>query len=172
MSTSEFQHHVAGHRQQLYWFALSLTRDRERALDLTQESMLRALIHREQFRSDTNLKAWLTTIVRNTFINEHRRQRRTVDVLANVQHTRLEHARSGSAATSESSMRMAEIDQALQRLDDIFRTPFQMHHQGFKYQEIADALAVPVGTVKSRIHQARSRLMALLTDREDQMAMA
>lgn len=164
MSTFEFQQHLIGLRQHLYWFALSLTHDRDTALDLMQESMLRALTHREQFRENTNLKAWLLTIVRNTFINGHRRDKRTADILAKVERERTLSSRVDTPASTESSMRMSEIQKAMASLEDMFREPFQMHHEGFKYQEIAEELRIPVGTVKSRIHQARHRLMGMLSD--------
>lgn len=164
MSTPEFQQHLVGLRQQIFWFAMSLTHDRDTAQDLVQESILRALVHREQFRENSNLKAWLLTIVRNTFINGHRREKRTVDILDRVQQERMRTSRSESAASSEACIRMSEIQRALGHLEDMFREPFQMHHDGYKYQEIANTLEIPVGTVKSRIHQARHRLMGLLSE--------
>jgi RNA polymerase sigma-70 factor (ECF subfamily) len=70
MSTLEFQQQLVGLRQQLYYFALSLTKDRDNALDLLQESILRALTYRDKYRDNTNFKAWLYTIMKNTFIND------------------------------------------------------------------------------------------------------
>jgi RNA polymerase sigma-70 factor, ECF subfamily len=164
MSTYEFQQHLVSLRQQLYYFALSLTRNRESAQDLLQESMLRALTYREKFQDNTNFKAWLYTIMRNTFINDHRRGKRTDAVMDRVEQQQWHTMRAETAASTESRVRLREIDSSLSRLEDTFREPFRMHHDGFKYHEIADQLGIPIGTVKSRIHQARHRLMDMLSD--------
>lgn len=165
MSTFEFQQQLIGLHHQLYYFALSLTRDRENASDLVQESILRALTYRDKFRDNTNFKAWLYTIVKNTFINGHRRNKRTDALMGRVERERATVSRVETPATAESTVRMGEIQGALGRLEDIFRQPFEMHHDGYKYHEIAEHLEIPVGTVKSRIHQARHRLMGMLSDR-------
>lgn len=165
MSTLEFQQQLIGLRQQLYYFALSLTKDRDDALDLLQESSLRALTFQEKFKENTNLKAWLYTIMKNTFINDHRRQKRTRVLMDSVERERTTVRRVQTPATAESRMVRSELDRSLDQLDTTFREPFVMHHEGYKYHEIADHLSIPVGTVKSRIHQARQRLMRMLTDK-------
>jgi RNA polymerase sigma-70 factor (ECF subfamily) len=165
MSTIEFQQQLIGLRQQLYYFALSLTRDRDNAQDLLQESMLRALNNRDKFADNTNFKAWIYTIMRNTFINDHRRGKRTELLMNSVERDHARASRVETPASTESSMKMREIRTSLNNLDDTFREPFQMHHEGYKYHEIADKLAIPIGTVKSRIHQARHRLMDMLSDK-------
>jgi RNA polymerase sigma-70 factor (ECF subfamily) len=165
MSTIEFQQQLIGLRQQLYYFALSLTRDRDNAQDLLQESMLRALNNRDKFADNTNFKAWIYTIMRNTFINDHRRGKRTELLMNSVERDYTRASRVETPASTESTMKMREIRNSLERLDDTFREPFQMHHEGYKYHEIADKLSIPIGTVKSRIHQARHRLMDMLSDK-------
>lgn len=162
MSTYEFQHQLVGLRPQLFYFALSLTHDRDNAADLTQESLLRALTFRDKFRDETNFKAWVYTIMKNTFINGHRRNKRTEKVLDHVERVRERAVKVETRATPESRVRMGEIRGAMDQLDQIFRQPFEMHHNGYKYQEIADRLSIPVGTVKSRIHEARQRLKDML----------
>lgn len=163
MSTITFQQQLVDLRHQLFYFALSLTRDRDDAYDLMQESMLRALTYSDKFRENTDFKAWVFTIMKNTFINGHRRNKRTGRVMDHVERVRDRVRMVETPATAESTIRMSEIQGALGRLDEIFRTPFQMHHDGYKYNEIADQLDIPVGTVKSRIHQARHRLMGMLS---------
>ena len=165
MSTYEFQQHLLSLRQQLFYFALSLTRDRETAQDLLQESMLRALTYREKFQDNTNFKAWLYTIMKNTFINDHRKGKRTDALMGRVENEQLRASRVATAASTESAVKLREITSSLARLDDCFREPFRMHHDGFKYHEIADRLGIPIGTVKSRIHQARHRLIDMLSDK-------
>lgn len=165
MSTLEFQQQLIGFRQQLYYFALSLTKDRDTASDLLQESLARALTYRDKFRDNTNFKAWVYTIMKNTFINEHRRTKRTKVLMDTVDRQHDELRRVQVPNSSEASVKMAEIQRSLERLDVTFREPFTMHHEGYKYHEIADTLGIPIGTVKSRIFQARHRLMAMLTDK-------
>ncbi len=162
MHTNELQSQLVGLRHQLYYFALSLTHDRDDAMDLLQESMLRALTYLDKFRENTDFKAWVYTIMKNTFINAHRRSKRTGRVMEHVERVRLQASLVQTPATAESRVRMGEIQGAMGQLDEIFRTPFELHNKGYKYDEIADRLSIPVGTVKSRIHQARHRLMGLL----------
>ena len=165
MSTYEFQQHLVSLRQQLYYFALSLTRDRETAQDLLQESMLRALTYREKFQDNTNFKAWLYTIMKNTFINDHRRGKRTAALMDRVEQERTVVSKVQMPSSPDNLVRMGEIQTSLSKLDTAFREPFTMHHEGYKYHEIADKLGIPIGTVKSRIFQARQRLMGMLTDK-------
>jgi RNA polymerase sigma-70 factor (ECF subfamily) len=165
MSTLEFQQQLVGLRQQLYYFALSLTKDRDNALDLLQESQLRALTYRDKFRDNTNFKAWLYTIMKNTFINDHRRSKRTKALMDNVDRERDQVRRVQMPNSPDGRVRMGEIQRSLQQLDPAFRIPFTMHHEGYKYHEIAEHLNIPIGTVKSRIFQARQRLMEKLTDK-------
>lgn len=168
MSTIEFNQQLLSLRQQLYYFALSLTRDRDNAQDLLQESILRALSNRDKFADNTNFKAWICTIMRNTFINDHRRGKRTSAIMDRVERAQEQVRRVETPATTEASLKMREINNSLDRLEDTFRQPFQMHHAGYKYHEIADHLSIPIGTVKSRIHQARQRLMYMLSDKHIQ----
>lgn len=165
MSSLEFNESLIGLRQQLYYFALSLTKDRDNALDLLQESMMRAITYRDKFRDNTNFKAWVYTIMKNTFINDHRRTKRTKTLMDSVDREREEVRMVQTPASAEASVKMNEIDRSLERLDETFREPFLMHHHGYKYQEIADHLNIPIGTVKSRIFQARQRLMVMLSDK-------
>ncbi len=167
MSTLEFNQALIGLRQQLYYFALSLTKDRDNALDLLQESMMRAITYKDKFRDNTNFKAWVYTIMKNTFINDHRRAKRTKTLMDTVDRERDQVRRVQTPASAEASVKMSEISRSLERLDNAFREPFIMHHQGYKYHEIADHLDIPIGTVKSRIFQARQRLMGMLTDKHD-----
>lgn len=165
MSTLEFNEQLLSLRQQLYYFALGLTKDRDNALDLVQESILRAITFRDKFRDNTNFKAWVYTIVKNTFINGHRRTKRTRVLMDSVEREREQVSRVQTPASVEANVKRKEIERSLERLDEAFRTPFMMHFEGYKYHEIAEHMHIPVGTVKSRIHQARQRLQESLTDK-------
>lgn len=168
MSTIEFNQQLLGLRQQLYYFALGLTKDRDNALDLVQESILRAITFRDKFRENTNFKAWVYTIVKNTFINGHRRNKRTRLLMDSVEREREQVVKVQTPASVEARVKRSEIERSLERLDESFRTPFLMHFEGYKYHEIAEHMGIPIGTVKSRIHQARQRLQESLTDKHVQ----
>lgn len=144
--------------------ALNLTRDADEARDLVQETLLKALLNRDKFKAGTNLKAWLFTIMRNTFINNYNKiTRRTtsIDTTENLQYTLTTDCFvTHNNATSTFVMR--DINQALANLNEDFRTPFMMYYIGYKYLEIANKLELPIGTVKNRIHIARKLLKKML----------
>src|SRR5687767_11170473 len=76
METKEFTHQITGLRSTLHSFTRRFTRDVEECQDLVQDTMLKALLHKDKFKADTNLKGWLFTIMRNTFINNYRKNQR------------------------------------------------------------------------------------------------
>lgn len=158
MSTLEFQQNLLGLRQQLYYFALSLTKNKDDASDLLQDCMVRAITYREKFQDNTNFKAWVYTIMRNTFINGHRRIKRGREVMDAVSNNAKTFSRSNTPTTPSSTLRAKEIESMVGAMDPAFGEPFKMHYNGFKYDEIAAQMDIPVGTVKSRIFQARKRL--------------
>ena len=165
MTQIEFSHKLVSLRNNLEYYANMLTSNREEAKDLLQDTFLKALSNRDKFASDTNLKAWTYTIMKNTFINDHRRAKRTKALMDTVDRERDQVRRVQTPASAEASVKMSEISRSLERLDPAFRTPFTMHHEGYKYHEIADHMGIPIGTVKSRIFQARQRLMEMLSDK-------
>ncbi|TAF67879.1 MAG: RNA polymerase sigma factor [Cytophagales bacterium] len=140
-------------------FALKLTKDAEEANDLLQETMLKAFTNRDKFTEGTNLKAWLYTIMKNTFITNYQRlvRRNTfIDTTDNLHYINsVEHANDNLAY---SEFMMNDISKAIDSLDEVYRAPFIMHYRGFKYHEIAEKLKIPIGTVKNRIHIARKEL--------------
>ncbi|MCU0445632.1 MAG: RNA polymerase sigma factor [Microscillaceae bacterium] len=140
-------------------FALRLTKDSEEANDLLQETMLKAFTNREKFAEGTNLKAWLYTIMKNTFITNYQRlvRRNTfIDTTENLHYINSSENITENLAYSEFAM--DDINQAIAKLDEAYKTPFVMHFRGFKYHEIAERLNIPIGTVKNRIHIARKEL--------------
>lgn len=140
-------------------FAINLTRDMEAANDLYQETLYKALANKEKYNVGTNIKAWLFTIMRNIFINDYRRkvkQKTILDSTPNEYLINLKKATVGNPA--ESDMRLKEIKKAIQQLPEIFKTPFLLYFDGYKYNEIAKVLNEPLGTIKSRIHFARRLL--------------
>ncbi|MFN3874670.1 MAG: RNA polymerase sigma factor, partial [Flavobacteriales bacterium] len=132
------------------------------------ECIDRAITFRDKFRENTNFKAWVYTIVKNTFINGHRRNKRKRLLMDSVEREREQVVRVQTPASVEARVKRNEIERSLERLDEAFRTPFLMHFEGYKYHEIAEHMGIPIGTVKSRIHQARQRLQEALTDKHVQ----
>ena len=147
----------------LEYFALSLTKDKEQAQDLLQETMRKALTYKDNFTPDTNLKAWLHTIMRNTFINDYRKSIRTRTVVTTKDDLEvLDFVPATTFAAPDSAISHKEIMQFINQLSEQYRVPFIMHFNGYKYKEIAEQLNIPIGTVKSRIYLAKQSLMANL----------
>lgn len=159
MTALEFSCNVGKVSKALRPFAMRLTKDAEDANDLLQETLMKAYVNREKFAEGTNLKAWLYTIMKNTFITNYQRvvRRNTfIDSTANLHY--LNSASATTTSLAYSTFAMDDINQALDSLDDAYRMPFVMYFRGFKYHEIAQKLQIPIGTVKNRIHIARKDL--------------
>lgn len=166
MSSTEFYSHFNQMTALLNAFAYNLTKNSEDAKDLYQETAFRALTNRDKFRPGTNFKAWLFTIMKNIFINNYRKKVKANTIMDTTEN--LYYINSGSVVISnkaESNIMMKELTQMIEGLDDSIKIPFVMHYQGFKYQEIADQLELPLGTVKSRIFFARKELKELIGKR-------
>jgi len=159
MSTVEFNQLLLGNSDFLSPFAITLTRDHESARDLVQETMYRALANREKYNSGTNIKAWLYTIMRNIFINNYRKKvKQNVVFDSTFNDFLFDSAQPSISNLAESRLRLKEIEEAIYYLPSIFKDPFSLYFDGYKYHEIAEALHEPIGTIKSRIHFARKLL--------------
>jgi RNA polymerase sigma-70 factor (ECF subfamily) len=159
MSTFEFTAQLDSLTSVLNSFAYNLTKDSESAKDLYQETAYRALTNQDKFRPGTNFKAWMFTIMKNIFINNYRKKVKANTVFDSTDN--MYFLNSGSVVISndaESNILMDELQIMVEELEDTLRIPFLMHFEGFKYQEIADELELPLGTVKSRIFFARKAL--------------
>jgi len=164
-TTSNFAQNLLGMQSELHRFALKLTADTEEANDLLQETSLKALDNEEKYTPDTNFKGWMYTIMRNIFINNYRktvRDQTFVDQTENLYHLNLPQD-SGFEST-EGNYDLKEIRRIVHNLPKEYRVPFSMYVSGFKYREIAEKLALPIGTVKSRIFFTRQRLQKELKD--------
>lgn len=166
MTISEFSSKLDELSGMLHSFAYKLTRNTEDSKDLYQETAYRAISNRDKFRMGTNFKAWLFTIMRNIFINNYRKKMKANTILDSTDNNY--YLNSGKQTVSngaESSILMKELKHIVDELDDSTRIPFMMHYYGYKYQEIADQLDLPLGTVKSRIFFARKELKAAIKER-------
>lgn len=166
MSAIDFNNKFNDMSTLLHSFAYNLTKNVEDAKDLYQETAFRAMTNREKFRPGTNFKAWLFTIMKNIFINNYRKKVKANTIMDSTDN--LYYINSGSVIISndgESNIMMKELTKMITSLDESIKIPFLMHYRGYKYQEIADHLELPLGTVKSRIFFARKELKQLIGKR-------
>jgi RNA polymerase sigma factor (sigma-70 family) len=164
MTALEFNYQVTNFSSKLKSFAINLTKDRDDAQDLFQETILKALKYRDKFVDPTNLKAWLYTIMRNTFINEYRRNKISKTMIDSSPNSYLMNSIAQPTIAAEMSLNLQEINGAIISLEEEYRVPFQLFVDGFKYKEISEELNLPIGTVKSRIFIARQKLMGQLKE--------
>ncbi len=157
MSVADFNRALLNNSEFLMPFAFTLTNDKEDAKDLFQETLFRALANKDKYNIGTNIKAWLYTIMRNTFINRYRKNSRQ-------QIVRNEFFVSSSKAITFNdaiaSINIKEIQKQIINLPDVFKHPFVLYFDGFKYNEISTILSEPLGTIKSCIYFARKLLRA------------
>jgi len=163
MTTFEFNHQLSQLRGTLELFTLRFTKNEEEGQDLVQDTYLKALTYRDKFMENTNLKGWLYTIMRNIFINNYRKKKRsnTVnDTTDNLYHLNVpeKHTFNLPDSTLEYKQLMSSIEQT----KNDFLVPFKMYVEGYKYHEISDKLDIPIGTVKTRIFYARKEIQERL----------
>ncbi|QRM34125.1 sigma-70 family RNA polymerase sigma factor [Microvirga sp. VF16] len=155
---SEFQNGIVEARPNLRAFAISLTGSPDRADDLVQDAMLRALSKRALFQPGTNLNAWLCTILRNGFYTDHRRRSHEVADTDGAYAAQL-----AIAPGQMDGLNLQDLQNALPKLaPDQREALLLVGAHGLSYEEAATACGIPVGTIKSRVNQARLRLAELL----------
>lgn len=159
MSTIEFNRMLLNNAEFLKPFAVTLTHDNEAAKDLYQETLYRALANQDKYNVGTNIKAWLYTIMRNIFINNYRRKAKQNTLFdSSPNEFLLNHSQGTVINDAITGMNVKEVQKAIYELPEIFRNPFLLYFDGYRYHEIADMLKEPLGTIKSRIHFARKLL--------------
>ena len=149
MTALEFTFHLGKVSKSLKPFAMKLTRDYEEANDLLQDTLLKAFTNRDKYTEGTNLKAWLYTIMKNTFITNYQRMVRKntfIDTTDNLHFINSMESSTNNEAVS--SFAMNDINNAVGSLEDAYKTPFMMHFRGFKYHEIAEKLEIGVERYK------------------------
>lgn len=159
----DFSKHLQTNTQQLLSFAFSLTKNNSDAEDLYQDTVFLALKNKDKFSTGTNFVAWLKTIMRNTFINNYRKQKRFQKILSKGVGGYF-FGRKAAENTTENDINVQEIEKLIEGIDERFKTPFLMYFTGFSYEEISEELGLPMGTVKSRIFFARKHLKVSYTD--------
>lgn len=165
MSTSEFGLLLDKQGVFLRQLALKLTKHLEDAEDLIQDTYFKALKNKDKYTPGTNLKGWLYTIMKNTFINNYRKKK--------VQNTFIDETDNtyfidqGLNNRVEYADRNVDQEYIMKQIDSIEKNyveAFMMHFNGYKYEEISEILGIPLGTVKSRIFLARKKMMEKLQD--------
>jgi RNA polymerase sigma-70 factor (ECF subfamily) len=170
----QFEREAVAHHGQLLRTALKMTRHRQDAEDLVQETILRACAAYHQFTPGTNVTAWLHRIMLNTFINGYRKKRREPFLMVDD----IEQCQVGSAAAILAAAAPSAEDRALSRIpdaalvaalsqlpDNFRQVMYLIDVEGFTYREVAAIMNTPLGTVMSRLHRARASMRAKLSER-------
>jgi RNA polymerase sigma-70 factor (ECF subfamily) len=166
----EFEKEALPHMDALYNFALRMTGDSDDANDLVQDTFLKAFRFFDKFEKGTNCKAWLFRIMKNTYINTYRKKTKEPN---KIDYEEVENFYENVKPSSTDSAHLEkeiydnllddEISTAIASLPDDFKTVIILSDiEGFTYDEIADFIDCPVGTVRSRLHRARKMLFAKL----------
>lgn len=145
----------------LYRFAYSLTKNGEAAKDLLQETVLKTLENKEKFIEETNLRAWMCTVMKNTFINDYRKY-----FLNNESVCRIDDLKSEPFMTGEADMNydLEWINKMIAGMGEKNRIIFGLYLSSYQYDEIAEKLNIPLGTVKSQIHSIKISLKKQLKE--------
>lgn len=159
MGTTELSLEIVNLRSTLHALTRRFTSNPDESLDLLQETILRALRHKNKFREGTNLKGWLFTIMRNTFINEYRKDQKARSYYTHTSRSSLTQ----TAIAPFDPVEFGDIWKHVDALPQELMVPFKMHVSGYKYQEIADHQGIPLGTVKNRIFHARKEIQKKLS---------
>ncbi len=163
MTGLEFGNKIENLTSNLKPYALSLTKDRDDADDLLQETIFKAYSNREKFQEGTNLKAWMYTIMKNTFITNYQRMVRRKTFIDTTDDNHFINSSVGHLENKASgNFVLKDVNSAVKNLKEMYKVPFIMYFKGFKYHEIAKKLQIPIGTVKNRIHIARKELKKVL----------
>ena len=165
MNATSFQSNLMSLQSNMLNFAFMLTSNRDDAYDLMQDTTLKALDNQDKYADNTNFKGWVFTIMRNLFINNYRRASRAATVVDTTENLYLLNVSQDSGLVApEGSFTAQEITDAINSFSDDYRIPFSMHVAGYKYNEIAEKMDLPLGTVKSRIFFARKKLQERFAD--------
>ena len=164
---TDFEIEALPHMDALYNFALRMTGNSDDADDLVQETFLKAFRFFDKFEKGTNCKAWLFRILKNSYINDYRKQTKEPDKVDydDVQnfYENIKASDIKAQHTEEDAFNKLmedDISSALQLLPEDFRTVIILSDiEGFTYEEIADFVDCPIGTVRSRLHRARKNVI-------------
>ena len=165
MNAMQFQKNLLSMQENMMNFALMLTTNRDDAQDLMQDTTLKVLDNQEKYVDNINFKGWVLTVMRNIFINNYHRIVRSQNLIdAGADLYNLDIPVDSSFYSPEGAYQLKEIKKAINSLNSDIKTPFILFLDGYKYNEIAEKMGTPLGTVKSRIFFARKQLQVLLKE--------
>jgi len=166
MTVDQFNHNYDNNINALRNFAFKLTCNTVDSEDLVQETALKAFNSMHTFRKGSNFKSWAFTILKNTFNTDYRKRRRRRVVNMPVED--FSFALESSYSTENDAVtqiKVKEIKTCIQKLSTKCKEPLSLHMEGYQYNEIAEQLDIPVGTVKSRLNYARTKIKTLMEQR-------
>ena len=154
-----FSGHLVRMQENLYYYALQLTENREDALDLVQETSYKALKNRKRLHNDEHIRAWLYTILKNTYINYLRSsQYRQLTYDTDELNLYSDFREDQGALLPDERLLKKELMEIVGLLPAVYEKPIRMLLSGYSYKEIASHMDIPIGTVKSRIHLGKKQM--------------
>ena len=162
---NDFDKKIAGELLPLRNYALSLTHDMDDTKDLVQDTILKAYRYQSKFQEGTNLRGWLYTILKNSFINNYRRDMKRNTFLDSTDNSYFIDLPSHKIDNdAETKFIRQDLEAAIDELSFDLRVTFKLNTEGYKYREIAEEMQIPIGTVKTRIFVARRILRERLKE--------
>ena len=164
MEKEEMTDYLIGNQEEMYQWAYRLTRNYDDAQDLLQSTLLCALKSVGMYTEENNISGWLYTIMRNIFFNTTRHSGRCCCMEKEDIERMMQLGENALNDNAEIAFDMSDIQRAIDTLDRPYKIPMSLYLSGYKYQEIAEKMGIPLGTVKSRIHASRVQLPETLKD--------
>ena len=158
-----FMYDLVQLQEQLFYYALQLTEDREDALDLVQETSFKALKNRNRLHNNDHIRAWLYTILKNTYINYLRSSHYRQLTHDSEELNNYAAQSSGSNGAPYDQLEKKELYEIIGMLPGAYERPIKMFLAGYSYKEISENMKIPIGTVKSRIHLGKKQLRTVYT---------
>lgn len=156
--------YLIGNQEEMYQWAYRLTRNYDDEQDLLQSTLLCALKSVGMYTEENNISGWLYTIMRNIFFNTTRHSGRCCCMEKEDIERMMQLGENALNDNAEIAFDMSDIQRAIDTLDRPYKIPMSLYLSGYKYQEIAEKMGIPLGTVKSRIHASRVQLQETLKD--------
>ncbi len=156
--------YLIGNQEEMYQWAYRLTRNYDDAQDLLQSTLLCALKSVGMYTEENNISGWLYTIMRNIFFNTTRHSGRCCCMEKEDIERMMQLGENALNDNAEIAFDMSDIQRAIDTLDRPYKIPMSLYLSGYKYQEIAEKMGIPLGTVKSRVHASRVQLQETLKD--------
>ena len=158
-----FMYDLVQLQEQLFYYALQLTEDREDALDLVQETSFKALKNRNRLHNNDHIRAWLYTILKNTYINYLRSSHYRQLIHDSEELNNYAAPNGGLNGAPYVQLERKELYEIIGMLPGAYEKPITMFLSGYSYKEIADQMGIPIGTVKSRIHLGKKQIRSVYT---------